>query len=92
MNPTIKQQIAEAQAKLAELKAKIVSVSLPNLGKSIKVSIGEEKGNILIYGLQRFPYCFYPNQLAKMREVLNSQEVIDFIEANKDKLSTDKQA
>ena len=89
---TLKEQIAAAQQQLADLKSKIVSISVSSLGKTVKVSIGEEKGNVLIYGLQRFPYCFYPNQLNKMREILNSPEVIAFLDANKDKLSTEKQA
>lgn len=89
---TIKEQINLAKKQLEELKAKIISISLPSVGKAVRVSIGEEKGNVLIYGLQRFPFAFYPNQLEKMRTILNSPEVAAFLEANKDKLSYEKTA
>ena len=70
---SIQQQIKEAKALLAGLQTQVVSLLLPNVSKGVKITIGE-KGGLVIYGLQRMPYCFYLSQATKMRDILNSKE------------------
>lgn len=80
---TTKEQIKALEAQLASLKAEVPSSRINGL--TVKVG---EKGNILIYGLQRFPVSLYPNQIEKLSALFNNQELSKFIEQNKSKLST----
>lgn len=79
---TTQEQIKALQAQLASLKAEVPSTKINGL--TIKVG---EKGNILIYGLQRFPVSLYPNQVEKLTALFQNQELSKFIEQNKSKLA-----
>jgi hypothetical protein len=76
------QQIKELEAQLKMLKAQ----GSVRLGK-LTVKIGE-KGNVLIYGLQRFPVSLYVNQIEKLVQLFNTQEFNSFLEDNKSKLAS----
>jgi hypothetical protein len=79
---TTQEQIKALQAQLQALKSEVPSSKINGL----TVKIGE-KGNILIYGLQRFPVSLYPNQVEKLTALFNNQELSKFIEVNKSKLA-----
>jgi hypothetical protein len=79
---TTQEQIKALQAQLASLKAEVPTAKINGL--TIKVG---EKGNILIYGLQRFPVSLYPNQVEKLAMLFQNQELAKFIEQNKSKLA-----
>lgn len=84
---SIQQQIKEAKALLAGLQTQVVSLLLPKIGKGVRISIGE-KGGLVIYGLQRAPYCMYFSQAIKMQAILNSPEFAKFCADNMNKLAT----
>jgi hypothetical protein len=67
----------ELKAKLAELEAK------QQRGGSLNFKVGE-KGGVSVYGLGRFPVTLYYEQWLKLLD--KSQELRDFLEANKSKL------
>lgn len=50
----------------------------------VTVKLGE-KGNLCIYGLQRFPFAFYAAQLEWILD--NEKMLREFMKANADKLS-----
>ena len=79
---TTQEQIKALQAQLQALKSEVPSTKINGL--TVKVG---EKGNILIYGLQRFPVSLYPNQVEKLTALFQNQELSKFIEANKSKLA-----
>lgn len=79
---TTQEQIKALQAQLASLKAEVPTTKINGL--TVKVG---EKGNILIYGLQRFPVSLYPNQVEKLSALFQNQELSKFIEQNKSKLA-----
>lgn len=79
---TTQEQIKALQAQLASLKAEVPTAKINGL--TVKVG---EKGNILIYGLQRFPVSLYPNQVEKLAALFLNQELAKFIEQNKAKLA-----
>lgn len=79
---TTQEQIKALQAQLASLKAEVPTTKINGL--TVKVG---EKGNILIYGLQRFPVSLYPNQVEKLAALFQNQELSKFIEQNKSKLA-----
>lgn len=67
-----------------ELKARVVELETKQkttAGVTFKVS---DKGGMSVYGLGRFPVTLYYEQWIKLLE--NSQELRDFLEANKSKL------
>jgi hypothetical protein len=80
---TVTEQIKQAQELLKNLKAQIVSRTFKN---KITVKIGE-KGTLNFYGLQKFPVCLYFSQVAKIQEVMNSEEFKQFVIENADKLA-----
>jgi hypothetical protein len=65
----------ELKARLAELEAK------QQRGLTFKVS---DKGGVSVYGLGRFPVTLYYEQWVRLLD--KSQELREFIEANKSKL------
>jgi hypothetical protein len=67
----------ELKAKLAELEAKQQRSGT----MSLKVS---DKGGVSVYGLGRFPVTLYYEQWIRLLD--KSQELREFLEANKDKL------
>lgn len=69
------------QAKIAELEAALASK--PKRSMSFKVG---EKGNLCIYGLQRFPFSFYRQQIEAILD--NADAIRAFIKANSDKLTS----
>ena len=54
-----------------------------NEKQNITVKVGE-KGTINIYGLQRFPICFYTNQLQTIANIM--PQLQQFVEKNKETL------
>jgi len=66
----------ELKAKLAELEAKQQRSGT----MSLKVS---DKGGVSVYGLGRFPVTLYYEQWIRLLD--KSQELREFLEANKDK-------
>jgi hypothetical protein len=79
---TTQEQIKALQAQLVALKSEVPTTKINGL--TVKVG---EKGNILIYGLQRFPVSLYPNQVEKLTALFQNQELSKFIETNKSKLA-----
>jgi hypothetical protein len=77
MNQMAEPTYEELKAKLAALEAEKAT------GLSFKVS---EKGALSVYGLGRFPVTLYQEQWKKLLE--KSGAILEFIEANKDKLKT----
>jgi len=77
MNQMAEPTYEELKAKLAALEAEKAT------GLSFKVS---EKGALSVYGLGRFPVTLYHEQWKKLLE--KSGAILEFIEANKDKLKT----
>lgn len=70
------------QARIAELEAKLKA---KERAITLKVS---EKGCVSLYGFGRFPVSLYGNQWQKLIEM--APEITAYIEANKDKISFDK--
>lgn len=70
--------IEKLKAENEALKAKGGRANTPT------VKLGE-KGNILIYGLQRFPFAFYAAQLEWI--LANADALRKFMKDNADKLS-----
>lgn len=67
----------ELKARLAELEAKQQRTG----GLNFKVS---DKGGVSVYGLGRFPVTLYYEQWIRLLD--KSQELREFLEANKSKL------
>lgn len=81
---SLKAMMAQNEAlakKLAELEAALASK--PKRSMSFKVG---EKGNLCIYGLQRFPFSFYRQQIEAILD--NADAIRAFIKANSDKLTS----
>ena len=59
------------QAKQIKEKAKALRNAMPHIffGKK-RVEIGD-KGNILFYGLQKFPVSLYLNQVVELKQMIN---------------------
>ena len=75
--------MATAEQRIAELEAQLAAEKSKNTKKlSYKVS---EKGAISFYGLRRFPITIYPTELFAILD--REQELREFVEENKDKLS-----
>ena len=79
---TARQEIKELEKKIAELQA---GIPTKKVGK-LTVKVGE-KGNLVIYGLQRFPLSLYLNQVPKLMELFSSTELKEFMIQNKDKFA-----
>lgn len=80
---TTAQEIKALEAQLKAMKANEPKV---RQGR-ITVKVGE-KGNVLIYGLQRFPVSLYANQIEKLKDLFNSADLAQFMQDNKEKLAT----
>jgi len=73
--------LKDLQAKIAELEAALSAKKQRTM--SFKVG---EKGALSIYGLQRFPFTFYRQQIETILD--NADTIRAFIKANSDKLTT----
>lgn len=82
-------QVEQIKLLEAQLKA-LKSEGSMRFGK-LTVKVGE-KGNVLVYGLQRFPVSLYANQIEKLIQLFTSSEFDSFIIDNKSKLATKEQA
>lgn len=75
------QDIAQANALIAQLQAKLADANKP---RAISMKIGE-KGGLSVYGLGRFPVTLYRGQWERL---LNEAPAIrEFIAANASRLS-----
>lgn len=83
MSNVTAQEIKALEAQLKALKAQEAKVKQGR----ITVKLGE-KGNVLFYGLQRFPVSLYANQIEKLKALFNSDELAQFLQDNKGKLAT----
>lgn len=70
-------------ALIEKLKAENEALKKTKTAK-VTVKLGD-KGNICVYGLQRFPFAFYAAQLEWILD--NEKMLREFIKANADKLS-----
>jgi hypothetical protein len=84
----IKKTMAEMLAQIASLEAALAASKVANQ-KALTLKIGE-KGGVCLYGLGRFPVTLYPNQWFRLLD--HKDNILGFIEANKDKLSMEKKA
>lgn len=81
----LKAELARLMQENADLKAKKHS----SPGKlSLKIS---EKGVVCLYGLGRFPVSLYDGQWRKLMTPEVCAKVIEFLDANKDKLPSEEQ-
>jgi hypothetical protein len=76
-------EIKELKARMKELEKQVVSQTFAD---KITVKIGE-KGNLLFYGLQKFPVSLYLSQAIRLAKVLNSTEMQEFVAKNADQLA-----
>lgn len=78
------------EAKLAELaaqNAKLQEALASKPQRKMSIALGKTgKGNLSIYGLQRYPFTFYRQQIETILD--NADAIRAFIKANADKLST----
>lgn len=80
---TIREEIKALEAKMKDLKAKIISKTFAD---KLTVKIGE-KGNLVVYGLGRFPVSLYASQASRLAKLLNSVEFNEFVEQNQESLA-----
>lgn len=73
--------LAALQAKIAELETALAAKA-PQRKMTLKVG---EKGNVCVYGLQRFPFSFYRQQIETILD--NADMIRAFIKANEAKLA-----
>lgn len=81
---SLKAMMAQNEAmakKLAELEAVLAAKGK----RSMSFKVGE-KGNLCIYGLQRFPFSFYRQQIEAILD--NADAIRAFIKTNSDKLTS----
>lgn len=80
--------LKDLQAQLAALaaqNAKLQEALASKSKRTMSFKVGE-KGNLCIYGLQRFPFSFYRQQIETILD--NADAIRAFIKANSDKLTT----
>ena len=77
-NDELMQFIAKLQEENKALKAAAAQ-------KRFTMKVGE-KGNLCIYGLQRFPFSFYRQQIEQILD--RADEIRAFIKANADNLAS----
>ncbi len=78
-------EIKEKKVKEKKVKEKKERIDVENRPLILKVS---EKKAVSIYGMNRFPITLYKDQLIRLLE--HSDEILKFIEENKDILATKK--
>lgn len=71
-------------AALAEQNAKLMEALAAKKQRTMSFKVGE-KGNLCIYGLQRFPFSFYRQQIETILD--NADAIRAFIKANGEKLT-----
>jgi hypothetical protein len=82
MNAHILPDLAQAQARIAELEAKLAAANKPRKA-TLKVTA---KGGLSLYGLGKFPVTLYRGQWERLLSM--SEDIRSFIEANASSLST----
>lgn len=80
---SVRNEIKELKAKMAELTSKIISKTFAD---KLTVKIGE-KGNIVVYGLGRFPVSLYASQAIRLEKLLSSSDFKEFVLANNENLA-----
>jgi D-arabinose 5-phosphate isomerase GutQ len=80
---SIREEMKALKAKMDDLKAKIISKTFAD---KLTVKIGE-KGNLVVYGLGRFPVSLYSSQAARLAKLLNSTEFQEFVQENGEALA-----
>jgi hypothetical protein len=80
---SIQAEIKALKQKMADLQAKIISKTFAD---KLTVKIGE-KGNLVVYGLGKFPVSLYASQAARLGKLLNSPEFQEFVQENSESLA-----
>jgi D-arabinose 5-phosphate isomerase GutQ len=80
---TIREELKALKMKMEDLKSKIISRTFAD---KLTVKIGE-KGNLVVYGLGRFPVSLYSSQASRLSKLLNSTEFQEFIQTNSESLA-----
>jgi len=83
----VKQMSAREEIKLLKQKMEELKSSIPSqtFADKLTVKIGE-KGNLVVYGLGRFPVSLYASQAIRLGKLLNSTEFQEFVQQNAEKL------
>lgn len=79
----IREEMKALKQKMDDLKSKIISRTFPD---KLTVKIGE-KGNLVVYGLGRFPVSLYASQAIRLAKLLNSAEFQEFVAQNAESLA-----
>lgn len=80
---SIREEIKALKQKMDDLKAKIISKTFAD---KLTVKIGE-KGNLVVYGLGKFPVSLYSSQAIRLGKLLNSTEFQEFVKENTEVLA-----
>lgn len=80
---SIREEMKALKEKMADLQAKIISKTFAD---KLTVKIGE-KGNLVVYGLGRFPVSLYASQAIRLGKLLNSPEFQEFVQQNQENLA-----
>lgn len=75
---TAREEIKMLNEKIKELNSTIKSQTFAD---KLTVKIGD-KGNLVVYGLQKMPYSFYASQAIRLQKLLNSPEFQKFVVDN----------
>lgn len=80
---SVREEIKALKQKMADLQSKIVSKTFTD---KLTVKIGD-KGNLIVYGLGKFPVSLYCSQAIRLGKLLNSMEFQEFVQANQESLA-----
>jgi hypothetical protein len=80
---SIREEMKMLKQKMADLASKIISKTFDD---KLTVKIGE-KGNLVIYGLGRFPVSLYASQAARLGKLLGSADFQEFVTQNAESLA-----
>ena len=84
--PTTTELLAVIAKLQADLVAKNADLAAKN-NVTLTVKLGEAKGNISVYGLQRFPVTFYANQWERLLDSAVVAKILACIKDNEAKLN-----
>lgn len=77
------EEMKALKQKMADLQSKIISKTFAD---KLTVKIGD-KGNLIIYGLGKFPVSLYASQAIRLEKLLSSPEFKEFVIQNGDSLA-----
>lgn len=80
---SVREEIKALKQKMEDLKAKIISKTFAD---KLTVKIGE-KGNLVVYGLGKFPVSLYSSQAVRLGRLLNSTDFQEFVQQNNEALA-----